>query len=350
MGGKFDLAAIMEQRAAVPEAERTIETITAEILELKKKAGDAILGIGRRLNEAKTLLSHGEWQTWLEERVEFSERTAQRFMRLAREWSNPTALSDLGATKALVLLALPPEEREAFMGECHLVNGEEKTVIDMSTRELEKALREREEALAEKQAAQQAREQMALDMRLASERLEAAKQEREEAADREADLRAQLEELRSRPIEVVGAAVPDAGALEAARAEGAERARREAEERLQAELEQAKAEGSAAARKLKEAREAAKEREQSLARERDALKARSSELERKLRLADNQELAVFQVYYNALQEDFSRMLGCLSKLEGAGKAGDHDKLVNALSALLRALEEKVPGKVGEGDA
>lgn len=38
-------------------------------------------------------------------------------MRLAREWTNRTALSDLGATKALTLLALPPEEREQFIAE-----------------------------------------------------------------------------------------------------------------------------------------------------------------------------------------------------------------------------------------
>ena len=62
-------------------------------------------------------------------------------MRLAREWTNQTALSDLGATKALTLLALPPEERETFMAENHMVDGEEKTVIDMTSRELEKAIR-----------------------------------------------------------------------------------------------------------------------------------------------------------------------------------------------------------------
>ena len=60
------------------------------------------------------MLPHGKWIPWLTEQVEFSERTAQSFMRLAREWSNPQALADLGATKALALLALPPDERERF--------------------------------------------------------------------------------------------------------------------------------------------------------------------------------------------------------------------------------------------
>ena len=44
---------------AVSEA-RDIETITSEILGLKKTAGDAILAIGHRLIEAKSLLAHGD--------------------------------------------------------------------------------------------------------------------------------------------------------------------------------------------------------------------------------------------------------------------------------------------------
>ena len=103
---KPDLGRIIAQTMAAPVEGRTIETITDEILELKQTAGEAILEIGNRLIEAQSMLSHGEWLTWLTERVEFSPRTAQRFMRLSREWSNATALSHLGATKALALLAL----------------------------------------------------------------------------------------------------------------------------------------------------------------------------------------------------------------------------------------------------
>ena len=76
-------------------AVRDIHTITQEILDLKKLAGGAILDIGRRLMEAKEQLTHGEWLPWLNEQVEFSERTAQNFMRLAREWTNPQASADL---------------------------------------------------------------------------------------------------------------------------------------------------------------------------------------------------------------------------------------------------------------
>ena len=125
---------------------RTIEVITGELLEAKQAGGEAILTIGRCLIEAKESLPHGEWLPWLNERAELSERAAQRFMRLAREWSNPTALSDLGATKAITLLALPAEEREQFM--------EEHNVIDMTTRQLEQAIKDRDEARKAASAAQ----------------------------------------------------------------------------------------------------------------------------------------------------------------------------------------------------
>ena len=142
---KPDLGRIIAQTMAKPAEDRTIEAITGEILDAKRAGGEAILTIGRCLIEAKNMLPHGEWKDWLADRVEFSERAAQRFMRLAREWSNPTALSDLGATKALTLLALPAEERERFM--------EDNNVIDMTTRQLEQAIKERDEARKAAEAA-----------------------------------------------------------------------------------------------------------------------------------------------------------------------------------------------------
>lgn len=110
----FDISRFAPAAQPPASERRTIGAITREILQLKNDAGNAILGIGQRLLEAKAMLPRGEWLPWLTERVEFSERQAQRFMKLAQEWSNPTALSDLGATKALALLALPPEERQKF--------------------------------------------------------------------------------------------------------------------------------------------------------------------------------------------------------------------------------------------
>jgi Protein of unknown function (DUF3102) len=68
-------------------------------------AGNLLIEAKRQLNE------HGQWLPWLRDHVEISERTAQRYMRLARHQSaieaNPTPLSDLGINGALALLTIP---------------------------------------------------------------------------------------------------------------------------------------------------------------------------------------------------------------------------------------------------
>lgn len=153
MAKGFSIAKYAETLPPV-QGDRDIEAITAEYLQHKKNGGKAILGMGNCLIEIKARLPRGEWLTWLEEKADCTERAAQRLMKLAREFSNPTALSDLGATKAMSLLVLPPDEREAFMAESHMVNGHEKTVVDMTSRELEKAIRERDEARKAAEAAQ----------------------------------------------------------------------------------------------------------------------------------------------------------------------------------------------------
>lgn len=82
---KTDLGRLIAQVMDKPAEGRTIEVITDEILDAKRTGGEAILTIGRCLIEAKDMLPHGEWKNWLVDRVEFSERSAQRLMRLARE-------------------------------------------------------------------------------------------------------------------------------------------------------------------------------------------------------------------------------------------------------------------------
>lgn len=133
-----------------------VDRLTAEIQVYKQQAGACIVEIGRRLIRAKELLPHGAWAGWLEEQVEFSERSAQNFMRVAREYSaNPQPVADLGLAKALLLLQVPEEEREEFIEMPHTVGEEEKTVAEMSKRELEKVIRERDEARAQVEAAQE---------------------------------------------------------------------------------------------------------------------------------------------------------------------------------------------------
>lgn len=369
MGRKFDLSATLAAQAALtptPDGPRDIDTITREILDCKVRAGEAILEIGRCLIEAKEQLAYGAWGSWLTEQVEFSERQAQRFMRLANEWSNPTALSDLGATKALSLLALSPAERDDFIAEAHSVNGTEKTVIDMSARELEKAIREREEARAEQKAAEAACAQMEADMRVANDRLyamDAEIQQRERTA-READARAaalreELEALKAQPVEITGTAIPDEATLAAARAEGAEAAkviaqeaaktaRKEAEDKLKKKLEQAEQEKTEALEALAHAKAEEDMALNQVRADRDAAEARALALEKKLKLAGSPDAAAFQFHFTTIGQEINELLACLQRLRDAGETELHDKLTAALAALCRGLQDSIPAKLEGG--
>jgi len=349
----FDIAQVIGNQV---QKERSIDVITEEILYYKDQAGSAILQIGRRLIEAKEKLDHGDWLPWLEQKVEFSERQAQNFMRLAREYPNPQPVADLGARKALALLAVAPEDRDAFLNEPHVIDGEEKSVADMSARELEQAIREREQAakdreaaLAEKQAAEQARDKMAREMEIANGRLASAQAELDSAADREAELRESLAELKKRPIEVPGAAVPDEKALAEARSEGAAAARKEAEQKLRDKIKKAEDAKKAAQEKLLSIQESLKTAQDEAAKENGLLRDRVASLEKQVRLSGNKEMAAFSIYFSSIQEDFNRLLGCLQKMDNSGNAPEHDKLVEAMQELLKTLSGSVPQKVGGGN-
>lgn len=317
------------------ERPRDIETITGEILDAKRAGGEAILTIGKGLIEAKALLSHGEWLPWLTEKVEFSESSAQRFMRLAREWSNPSTLTDLGASKALQLLALPEAEREEFLGETHEVNGEEKSVIDMSARELAQAIKERDEAL---KAAAQARKKMAEDMARANEcisglnaEVEAQSAKIRKAQDDAARLEKELNELRSRPVEV--AVESDPAAIEAAR--------REAEAAMQDKLNEARAAQEKARADLKEVNSAlqrAKLEQEQTRSELDALRAKAAQAEKRASLAANEDLLLFRTLFDQTQELSNKMSGVLLKVRNK----DPEKAAGLSKALL-ALSEKIRG-------
>lgn len=316
--GKPDLGALIAQTMASPAGERDIETITGEILDAKRAGGEAILTIGRCLIEAKDMLSHGEWRSWLEERVEFSERSAQRFMRLAREWSNPTALSDLGATKALTLLALPPEEREQFM--------EENNVIDMSARQLEQAIKERDEARAEaehaaadQRAAEQARDKMAEDMRLLNARLSGAREEREQAMQAVSRLEAELADQKARPVEVAVETVVDQAAVDKARAD--------AIAEMQAKLDKAKEAASKARDKQKQAEAAVEVMKRSM--------EERAKAEKKASMTGDVEMAQFDAFYGQVKEMGNKMNDLLIK----ARSREDKTVAHVMEKALRYLAE-----------
>lgn len=317
----FDISKYTEA-SREPDAVRDIGTITTEILRLKQDAGNAILSIGQRLIEAKAMLPHGEWLPWLTEQVEFSERTARNFMRLAREWTNRQALADLGAAKALTLLVLPPEERERFMEENHVVDGEEKSVIDMTSRELEKAVKERDEALhaaeaarAAAETADQSRAKMEADMTALKQLHQAAQAGETQAREALAKAQAELKALREKPVEV--AVEVDQKALQ--------EARREAETRMQAKVDKA-------AEAQKKAEEQRKKAEEELAAVRQQLEA-AQQTERQAAISGDKDLALFELLFSQGNEAVNKLHGLLLKVRGRGDIELAGKLQKALLAL-----------------
>lgn len=132
---------VVKEETAI--AERTPQVIAAEIRQIETQARQYVLvsaiEIGRRLHEAKALVPHGSWGKWLKENVNYSQSTANNFMRIAEEFgdSNLQAIGNISYTQAVALLALPSEEREQFAAEHN--------VAEMSSRELQAAIREKQE-------------------------------------------------------------------------------------------------------------------------------------------------------------------------------------------------------------
>lgn len=140
-----DLCSKCAEKEANTLPSRPLELIEAEINFYKAQTASGIIEIGKRLIEAKQQLQHGEWGKWLEEKVDFSQNTANQFMRVAREFSNSESIKNLGTRKLFLLLDVPAEGREEFVQQAHTVNGQEKTVDEMTTRELQESIRAKNE-------------------------------------------------------------------------------------------------------------------------------------------------------------------------------------------------------------
>ncbi len=205
------------------QEERSIDRITLEINFYKAQTAQNIIEIGKRLLEAKQKLPHGEWLPWLRDKVQFSVVSAQRFMKIAEEFSNASPVTHLPYTKLLALLQVPESDRDEFIQATHLVNGQEKTVSDMSRRELDQVIKERDDALrsadelqkacdeAQKKASEALSQQgknlekyltAMEELRTSRGRMNAMKDAQKENLEKIRKLEEQVQEFASRPVEV----------------------------------------------------------------------------------------------------------------------------------------------------
>ena len=341
---------IMSAEAAKPA--RTLEQVTQEIRYLDTQAKRLVLGhaieIGRRLEEAKAMVPYGEWGNYISRELEYSQSTANNFMRIYNEYGaaqqslfGPVAESQtfgkLSYSKALQLLAVPREEREAF---AEAVDAEH-----LSTRELEQAIRERDEARKKADDLIQELEGSTLAIAEAQEQRDAvidkltelnktAQEQREEARDTIRTLEAKITELENRPVDVA-IQEPDPEEVEKRAAELAREAREAAEEErkvkeamkaslettekkaaedLQKAKERAKAEREKLERKLKEAEDKLAAAGAEDRAEAERLRTETEALKKQLAMSGT-ETVIFKLRFSAWQEAYRLMTEAFAAIQ-----------------------------------
>lgn len=288
--------------SAIQDAEftvRTPEIVAAEIRQIADQTRKMVLNssieIGKRLCEAKEMVPHGEWAAWLEKNVDFSQSSANNFMKIYTEYGDiqgelwgasakSQTFGNLSYSQAVALLAVPAEEREEFVKENH--------VEDMSTREMQEAIKARDEALA---AVEKAEKKLQKDLDFANKKLELEKKQHDtlmKAAEKNKE--DQLAEI----------------------------------ERLKAELAAAEERPDVT---LADAAE--------IARLKDQLK--KAELLGAERLAADEETARFKVLFQTVQNNFSDLMDAMYSMRNEEKRGNGKAAVRALfERLTKELDEE----------
>lgn len=317
---------------------RDIDTITGEIKEICRAAQTTALifaiELGRRLEEAKAMLPHGEWGEWLRTKVEFSQSTANNYMRIFDEYgdrqisifgavANSQTLGNLPYTKALKLLAIPADEREDF--------AIENDVENLSSRELDRLIKERDEALrraedaeAMRREAEEAEKEAASKAAEADSALKAADELREKVKELTENLNAEKaisENLRKNPDKKVISALEKKLSSEA-------KVKAEADVRKQIEelTKQANEKIDAAAEARRQAELAAAE-----------AKAKAEELQKKTQLM-NADAVEFKTIFNSVQLQVARLKELTAKIEA-----DDAELAGKLRSALKAFFAKAEG-------
>lgn len=337
---------------------RDSEIVAAEINTIKEDTRRVMIAnairIGEKLTEAKSLVPFGEWGKWLEEKVDYSQSTAEDLMKLYREygsnqqslfdsWTKSETFGKLSYSKHLALLALPFAVRQEF-AETH-------DVENMSTRELQDAIRERDNEKAAKEAAehelleeQNANAELKQDLQAAQSQIESieerlldetnraqvAQKELDQANQRADQLQEQLEKAKKKAKEAKDALtkakenpeIPEA-VMEQMRKEVEAEAAAKATEELQKKLEAALADADNAKKAQAAAEQTVKDTEEKLAAAQKAAKMQ------------NPDVAVFQSLYIQLQETWNRAVGAFNKV----RQSDESSAVNCLRAMEAAIDK-----------
>lgn len=313
---------------------RTPELIAAEINDIKEQTKRMFLfnsiEIGRRLTEAKLLVSHGDWGNWLKEKVEFSKSTANNLMKIFEEYgadqinllgnnAKSQAIGELSYTQAVALLGIhDSEERENFI--------EENKVEDMSTRELKKAIDELNKAKSDKEALEKELEDLKGKTKAEKDKLkEAAKKNEKIAKELKEEANKLLENLNKKEEETAAA-------------------RREVEE-CQAkikELEEKPIDVITAGvdeEKIKEIEEAHKKEMEALISQKEEAENKVKDLE-KNSAKHNENIVKYRVHFDSLVAGFKALLEDVSNIKEVDPE-EAQKYADACKSLINMMIERL---------
>lgn len=341
---------------------RTPEQIGAEI-RMYVDTGRRIsllcgIEIGRRLVEAKEMLNHGEWLPWLERETEFSNSSAQRYMKLFDEYgasqqglfgpeTNSPTLGNLPISKALALLSVPESDRIDF--------AEQVDAEHISVRELEEKIREREaqvEALKKDVEGERNRGDEAIRAKMeAEDLLKTQDQMLAEAKVQIAELAKLNKELENRPHEVAVETVRDEEAIAAAAKEAREKAEAKAEKQskdyekqIDDILQQLKKAEKERDKLKKQAETAGSDTEAKIAAaeaEATRIRAELEEAQKKLK-ASSADVAKFGVWFSTVQQDFQKMMEALREVRERDPETGEKLHTGAVTLLKNLLERMAP--------
>lgn len=120
-----------------------LSQIELEINHHKQIAGQSIWEIGRRLNHVKENdLAHGQFMEWLK-KIEFSQKVANQFMKVAKELPNSATSQNLGINALYLIATLPEEEKQEQIEK--IEQGDTPTVRELQ--EVKKNLKLKDQAL-----------------------------------------------------------------------------------------------------------------------------------------------------------------------------------------------------------
>lgn len=122
----------------------SLNQLVSEIKFFENQAVVSYWEIGKRLSKAKEQIGHGDWETWIDQNLGYTKRTAQRLIKVFEDYPKATALSHLNMTQALALTSIKDEdERQEFV--------EKHDVEDMTTRQLQAEIKEYKKNLKAKE-------------------------------------------------------------------------------------------------------------------------------------------------------------------------------------------------------